>query len=156
MKIDRFDRQILHHLQERCDTPVANLAERIGLSTNACWRRIKRLEESGIIRGRVALLDEALLGLKITVFVAIKTNEHNDEWLARFADGVNATPEVVEFYRMSGDTDYLLKIVVRDIDDYDRVYKKLINVAPLHDVSSSFAMERIKSSTSLPLDNLTT
>lgn len=153
-KFDRFDRQILHQLQVRCDLPVATLAERIGLSTNACWRRIKRLEDSGVIKARVALLDEAALGLKITVFVAVKTNEHNDAWLTRFAAGVNAIPEIVEFYRMSGETDYLLKIVVRDIEDYDRVYKKLIAVAPLHDVSSMFAMERIKVSTALPLEGV--
>ncbi len=154
MSLDRYDRQILHHLQVRCDSPVATIAEQIGLSTNACWRRIKRLEEAGIIKARVALLDESRLGLNITVFVAVKTNEHNDTWLKKFASGVNAIPEVVEFYRMSGETDYLLKIVVKDIADYDRVYKKLIAVAPLHDVSSSFAMERIKLSTALPLDGV--
>ena len=129
-------------------------AGNLGLSTNACWRRIKRLEESGVIRARVALLDERTLGLKLTVFVAVKTNEHNDAWLRKFARGIKELPEVVEFYRMSGDTDYLLKIVAQDIDDYDRVYKKLISVAPMHDVSSSFAMERIKSSTALPLEHL--
>jgi len=154
MKIDRFDHRILQQLQSNADIPISELAEQIGLSTNACWRRIKRLEESGVIRGRVALLDERALGLRLTVFVAIKTSEHNDSWLEKFSVGVKNMPEVVEFYRMSGDTDYLLKIVARDIDDYDRVYKKLISVAPLHDVSSSFAMERIKSSTALPLQHL--
>ncbi|XOV81883.1 MAG: Lrp/AsnC family transcriptional regulator [bacterium] len=154
MKIDRFDHRILQQLQTDTDIAIAELADQIGLSTNACWRRIKRLEESGIIRGRVALLDKRALGLKLTVFVAIKTSEHNDSWLEKFSEGVKNIPEVVEFYRMSGETDYLLKIVARDIDDYDRVYKKLISVAPLHDVSSSFAMERIKSSTALPLQHL--
>lgn len=149
--LDKFDRQILSALQSRSDTTAAQLAERIGLSTNACWRRIKKLEESGVIRRHVALLDEAKLGLNVTVFVAIKTNEHNDVWLEKFANGIKAISEVIEFYRMSGDTDYLLKIVAKDIDDYDRVYKKIIAVTPLHDVSSSFAMERIKSSTELPL-----
>ena len=133
---------------------MALLADQVGLSTNACWRRIKRLEEAGIIRARVALLDERSLGLKLTVFVSVKTAEHNDDWLQTFAEGISGIPEVVEFYRMSGDIDYLLKVVVQDIDDYDRVYKKLIAVAPLHDVSSSFAMERIKSSTAVPLDHL--
>ena len=132
----------------------AELADHVGLSANACWRRVKRLDELGVIRKRVALLHQDRLNLAVTVFVAIKTTEHNDAWLKRFAEGVRAIPEVVEFYRLSGDTDYLLKIVARDIEDYDRVYKKLIAVAPLHDVSSSFAMERIKSSTALPLDNL--
>ena len=149
--LDKFDRKILLALQNQGDIPAAQLAEQIGLSTNACWRRIKKLEEAKIIRKQVALLDEARLGLNVTVFVAIKTTEHNDVWLEKFAGGIKAIPEVVEFYRMSGDTDYLLKIIVRDIDDYDRVYKKIIAVAPLHDVSSSFAMERIKSSTELPL-----
>ena len=154
MELDKFDRQILNLMQADADVPVAQLAERIGLSTNACWRRIKKLEEAGVIRGKVALLDERRLGLDVTVFVAIKTNEHNDSWLEKFANGIKALPEVVEFYRMSGETDYLLKIVVKDIADYDRVYKKLIAVAPLHDVSSMFAMERIKSSTELPLSHL--
>ncbi len=154
MSLDRFDRRILQQLQDDADIAVAPLAEQIGLSTNACWRRIKRLEEAGYIRRRVALLNERSLDLNLTVFVSVKTNEHNDRWLKQFAEGVKALPEVVEFYRMSGDTDYLLKIVARDIDDYDRVYKKLIAVAPMHDVSSSFAMERIKSSTALPLDHL--
>lgn len=154
MKIDRFDHRILQQLQVDTDIAIAELAEQIGLSTNACWRRIKRLEELGFIRGRVALLNERALGLRLTVFVSVKTSEHNERWLENFSDGVKDIPEVVEFYRMSGDTDYLLKIVAQDIDDYDRVYKKLISVAPLHDVSSSFAMERIKSSTALPLDHL--
>jgi len=154
MKIDRHDHRILQQLQQDSDIAIADLAEKIGLSTNACWRRIKRLEEENVIRRNVALLNERALGLKLTVFVAVKTNEHNEQWLRKFATGVAAIPEVIEFYRMSGDTDYLLKIVARDIDDYDRVYKKLISVAPMHDVSSSFAMERIKSSTALPLDHL--
>lgn len=154
MQIDRYDLRILRQLQVDTDLAVAQLAEQVGLSTNACWRRVKRLEEAGVIRARVALLDERALGLKLTVFVSVKTAEHNDAWLQRFAEGISGIPEVVEFYRMSGDIDYLLKVVVQDIDDYDRVYKKLIAVAPLHDVSSSFAMERIKSSTAVPLDHL--
>ena len=154
MQIDRYDLRILRQLQVDADLAVAQLADQVGLSTNACWRRIKRLEEAGIIRARVALLDERSLGLKLTVFVSVKTAEHKDDWLQRFAEGISGIPEVVEFYRMSGDIDYLLKVVVQDIDDYDRVYKKLIAVAPLHDVSSSFAMERIKSSTAVPLDHL--
>ena len=141
-------------LQANAARTNAELADHVGLSANACWRRVKRLEELGVIRKRVALLREDELNLNVTVFVAVKTTEHNDAWLERFAEGVRAIPEVVEFYRLSGDTDYLLKIVARDIEDYDRVYKKLIAVAPLHDVSSSFAMERIKSSTALPLDHL--
>ena len=150
-ELDRLDRRILDLLQEDAGQSNADLAERIGLSPNACWRRTRRLEERGIIRKRVALLSQEKLSLNVTVFVGIKTNEHNEQWLKKFSEGVKSIPEIVEFYRMSGDTDYMLKIVVKDIDDYDRVYKQLISVVPLHDVSSSFAMERIKSTTALPL-----
>lgn len=150
-ELDRLDRRILALLQEDASVSNAEISERIGLSPNACWRRTKRLEEQGVIRRRVALLNQEDLDLKVTVFVGIKTNQHNDQWLKKFAKGIAGIPEVVEFYRMSGDIDYMLKIVARDIGDYDRVYKKLIAVAPLHDVSSSFAMERIKSTTALPL-----
>lgn len=149
--LDRLDLRILDLLQEDAGLSNAEIAERVGLSANACWRRTRRLEERGVIRKRVALLSQEKLALNVTVFVGIKTNEHNDRWLKKFAEGVSAIPEVVEFYRMSGETDYMLKIVVRDIADYDRVYKRLIGVVPLHDVSSSFAMERIKSTTALPL-----
>ncbi len=152
--MDRADRALLALLQEDASLSNAELAERVNLSANACWRRIKRLEEEGFIRKRVALLSQEALELGLTVFVAVKTASHNDEWLRTFAEGVAKLPEVVEFYRLSGDTDYLLKVVVRDIHDYDRVYKQLISIAPLHDVSSSFAMERIKSSTALPLEHL--
>ncbi len=148
---DRLDLRILNELQHDASLSNAELAERIGLSANACWRRTKRLEDSHVIRKRVALLSQRRLNLDVTVFVGIKTNAHDEQWLTTFADGVKKIPEVVEFYRMSGETDYLLKIVAKDIEDYDRVYKKLIAVTPLYDVSSSFAMERIKSSTALPL-----
>lgn len=151
---DRADRLILETLQNDASLSNTELAERVGLSANACWRRTRRLEEQGVIRKQVALLSQEKLNLNVTVFVGIRTNEHNETWLKRFAEGVKAMPEVVEFYRMSGDTDYLLKIVAEDIADYDRVYKRLIAVANLHDVSSSFAMERIKSSTALPLTHL--
>lgn len=152
--MDRLDHRILAQLQVDCDIAISELAETIGLSTNACWRRIKRLQDDGLIRRRVALLDQQKLGLNVTVFVSIKTHEHNEDWLKKFARGVRAIPEVVEFYRMSGDVDYLLKVVVIDIKDYDRVYQQLISIAPMHDVSSSFAMERIKSSTELPLSQV--
>jgi Lrp/AsnC family transcriptional regulator len=152
-EFDRLDRRILALLQEDASLSNAEISDRIGLSPNACWRRTKRLEEQGVIRRRVALLNQEMLDLKVTVFVGIKTNQHNDQWLKKFANGIAEIPEVVEFYRMSGDIDYMLKIVARDIGDYDRVYKKLIAVAPLHDVSSSFAMERIKSTTALPLSS---
>ena len=151
---DRADRLTLETLQNDASLSNTELAERVGLSANACWRRTRRLEKQGVIRKQVALLSQEKLNLKVTVFVGVRTNEHNESWLEAFAQGVKAMPEVVEFYRMSGDTDYLLKIVAEDIADYDRVYKRLISVANLHDVSSSFAMERIKSSTALPLTHL--
>ncbi len=149
--MDRHDVRILHQLQQDAGLSNAELAEIVGLSANACWRRVKRLEEAGIIERRVALLNPDKLDLGVTVFVGIKTTEHNEQWLTKFSKGISALPEVIEFYRMSGDVDYMLKICVRDIADYDRVYKKIIQVAPLSDVSSSFAMERIKYATALPL-----
>ena len=153
VEIDRRDRQILDLMQKDVSLSVAELAERVGLSQNACWRRARRLQDDGVIRRRVALLDQDLLDLSVTVYVSVKTSEHNETWLKRFSKGVHEIPEVVEFYRMSGDTDYLLKIIVRDIAHYDRVYKQLVTIAPLYDVSSSFAMERIKYTTALPLSD---
>ncbi len=151
ISIDETDREILSCLQEDATKPVAEIAARVGLSTTPCWRRIQKLQESGVIRKRVALLDPEKLNLPVTGFVAIKTNQHNLEWLERFAKAVADIPEVVEFYRMSGDVDYLLRIVVPDIATYDEVYKRLISAVDLYDVSSSFAMERIKYTTTLPV-----
>ena len=148
---DRKDRAILRSLQRDASTSIAAVADEVGLSQNACWRRIKQLEDAGVITKRVALLDPVTLGVGVTVFVSVRTNEHNAEWLERFAAGIVDIPEVVEFYRMSGDVDYLLKLLVSDIADYDRVYKKIIAGTPLADVSSSFAMERIKYTTEVPL-----
>lgn len=150
--MDEIDRKILACLQTDCGLSVGDIAERVGLSSTPCWRRIRNLEESGVIRQRVALLDPEKLNLGVTVFVAVKTNEHSYDWLEKFARAVERIDEVVEFYRMSGDTDYLLRIVVPDIKGYDAVYKRLIQAADLSDVSSSFAMERIKFTTALPLD----
>lgn len=150
--LDAIDRRILAVLQEDATVAIADIGERAGVSQTACWKRIKRLERDGVIARRVAVLDRDKLGLGVTVIVAVRTAHHSDEWLQTFAEGVSRIPEVVEFYRMSGDIDYLLKIVARDIADYDRIYRKLTKVAPLHDVSSSFAMQEIKSTTALPLD----
>ncbi|WP_454720013.1 MULTISPECIES: Lrp/AsnC family transcriptional regulator [Cupriavidus] len=150
--MDRYDRQILAALQEDATVPVAELGERVGLTSTPCWRRVQKLEESGVIRKRVALLDPALLNVGVTVFVSVRTNQHSTRWLKTFHDLVASIPEVTEFYRMAGDTDYLLRVVVPDIAAYDRVYKKLIQGAELADVSSSFAMEQIKYTTALPLD----
>jgi Lrp/AsnC family transcriptional regulator len=150
-KIDDQDRKLLDSLQNDATISLEELAARTAMSTNTVWRRIKRLEEGGVISKRVALLCPEALGLGMTVFVAIKTADHSDEWLETFARTVALIPEVVEFYRMSGETDYLLKLLVESITDYDRVYKKLIRSAKLNDVSSSFAMETIKYTTAIPL-----
>ena len=149
--MDSFDRKILTCLQSDASLSVAEIAEHVGLSATPCWRRIRNLEKAGIIRSRVALLDRHKLGLGTTVFVAVRTSNHTEDWLDAFARAVNDFPEVVELHRMSGDVDYLLKVVVADITAYDDFYKRLIARVPLSDVSSSFAMEEIKSTTALPL-----
>ncbi|MBB6250588.1 Lrp/AsnC family transcriptional regulator [Nitrospirillum iridis] len=151
VQLDKIDIRLLQLLQDDASLSIAQLADSVALSANACWRRVKQLEEAGVIRRRVALLDAGLMGCGITVFVAIRTNQHNEDWLDTFARGVADIPEIVEFYRMSGDVDYLLKVLVADIPHYDRVYKQLIKVTQLTDVSSSFAMERIKYTTAIPL-----
>ncbi len=151
MDMDRIDRQILQVLQADATVSIQEVGDRVGLSHNACWRRIKRLEESGIIRKRVALVDPKRVGYGVTVFVTVRTSHHTEEWLERFARGVAALPEVMEFYRISGDVDYLLKVLVSDIAEYDRFYKKLIRIAPLYDVSSNFAMEQVKYTTEVPV-----
>ena len=149
--IDRIDARILTELQADASRPVSEIAVTVGLSTNPCWRRIKRLQDEGIIRQRVALVDPASIGLNIAVFVSIRTNQHNKEWFETFSAGVREMPEVVEFHRMSGEIDYLLKILVADLAEFDAVYKRLIEVAPLFDVSSSFSLEQIKYTTALPV-----
>lgn len=151
MVLDAIDRRILVILQRDATTPIAELAERVGLSQTPCWKRVKRLQESGVIRRKVALLDPEALDLCLTVFVSIRTSRHDKDWLETFAREARALPEVVEFYRMSGEIDYLLKVMVRDIRAYDAFYKRLIATAPLSDVSSSFAMEQIKFTTALPV-----
>ena len=149
---DAIDRRLLAILQRDATTPISELAERVGLSQTPCWKRLKRLQESGVISAKVALLERDLLGLSLTVFVAVRTNRHDQEWLEAFARGARALPEVMECYRMSGEVDYLLKVVVRDIAAYDQFYRRLIATSSLSDVSSSFAMEQIKFTTALPLD----
>src|SRR6185436_18674104 len=138
-------------LQENATIPVAEIGKKVGLSTTPCWRRIQKLEEDGVIQRRVAVLDPKKVNAKVTAFVAITTNKHNDEWLRRFAEVVEEFSEVVEFYRMAGQVDYLLRVVVPDIEAYDVFYKKLIAKIDISDVSTSFAMEQIKYTTALPL-----
>ena len=149
--MDRLDHKILDCLQSDAILSVAEIAERVGLSTTPCWRRIQNLEKSGVVRRRVAILDPEKLNVGVTVFVRLKTSRPDHEWLEGFADKVAQMDEVVEFYRMSGDIDYLLRIVVPDIASYDLVYKRLIKAAAFTDVSSSFALEEIKYTTALPL-----
>ena len=150
--LDRMDRKILDILQKDCTLPVAEIGKRVGLSTTPCWRRIQKLEELGVIQSRVALLDAKKVNVGVTVFVSITTSHHTEEWLERFHAALNDFPEVVEFYRMSGQVDYLLRVVVPNIERYDAFYKKLISKIELSDVSSAFAMEQIKFTTALPLD----
>jgi len=149
--MDRLDRMILTLLQEDATMPVAEIGRRVGLSTTPCWRRIQKMEEDGVIKARVAVLDPTKVNAKVTAFVFVTTNQHNEDWLTRFARIVADFPEVVEFYRMSGNVDYLLKVVVPDIAAYDAFYKKLVAKIDITDVSSAFAMERIKETTALPL-----
>lgn len=148
--MNEIDRKILSCLQRDATMPLERLAAEVGLSPSPCWRRIQKLEAAGVITGRVALLDPNQMNVGVTVFVAVRTNQHNAEWAERFCTAVRQIPEVVEFYRMSGTTDYLLRVVVPDIAAYDRVYQRLISVADLFDVSSNFAMECIKYTTALP------
>jgi Lrp/AsnC family transcriptional regulator len=150
--MDDIDLRILACLQKDATTAVSEVSRQVGLATTPCWNRIKKLEANGVIRSRVALLDAAKLNVGVTVFVAVRTNQHNSAWLEKFAEAVASFPEVVEFYRMSGDIDYLLRVVVPDIGAYDGFYKRLIDKIDLSDVSSSFAMEQIKYTTALPLE----
>jgi len=130
--------------------PLQDIAVRVGLSVNPCWRRIKRMESEGIIRARVAVLDPEKVGLNVTVFVRIKIREHTSEWVKRFAAAIRSIAEIAECHRMGGDVDYMLKVIVADIAGYDRVYKQLIAKVPgLGEVSALFSMERIKYTTKI-------
>jgi Lrp/AsnC family transcriptional regulator len=152
VQVDHIDRAILAALQEDSNLSVLQLADRVGLSQTPCWKRIQRLEKQGVIERRVALLNQDKLGLGLTVFVSIESSDHSEEWLKRFAGVVTAMPEVLELYRMAGDVDYMLRVVVPDMAAYDAFYKKLIAAVPLKNVSSRFAMERVKATTALPLE----
>ena len=149
--MDAIDRKILGVLQEDASLSVAEIGQRVGLSSTPCWKRIQRLEADGVILRRVALVDQDKIGVGITVFVSIETGDHSQEWLKRFAEVVGAIPEVMEFYRMAGDVDYMLRVVVPDMQGYDGFYKRLIAAVPLKNVTSRFAMEKIKSTTVLPI-----
>lgn len=149
--MDDLDRKILTELQRHADTPLDALGQKVGLSRNACWRRIKALEAAGVIRARVALLDAAQVGLPLTVLMQIRAAAHDGDWLERFARTTRAMPQIQGVYRMTGDLDYLICARVADMADYDRLYQTLIARVPMGDVSASFVMEEIKHSTELPL-----
>lgn len=150
-RLDAVDRKILAVVQDNASLSVAEIGERVGLSSTPCWKRIQRLESDGIILRRVALVDQNKIGLGITVFVSIESGDHSESWLKTFADAVSAMPEVMEFYRMAGDVDYMLRVVVADMQSYDVFYKKLISTVALKNVTSRFAMEKIKAITALPV-----
>ena len=150
--MDQTDLKILRILQEDASLPVAEVASRVNLSQTPCWRRIQRLEAAGIIQRRVALLDPNAVGLGLTVFVEIETGDHSPGWLEDFANAIASMPEVMEVYRMAGDVDYLLRIAIASMAEYDDIYRRLIAAVPLKNVTSRFAMERVKSTTAYPLD----
>src|SRR3981189_1772850 len=150
-RLDAIDRKILTVLQEDASLSVAEIGDRVGLSSTPCWKRIQRLEGGGVILGRVALGDPNKTGLGISVFVSVESSDHSEAWLRKFADAVSAMPEVMEFYRMAGDVDYMLRVGVADMRTHDVFYKKLIGAVPLKNVTSRFGMEKIKSVTALPV-----
>ncbi|WP_120501175.1 Lrp/AsnC family transcriptional regulator [Roseovarius sp. EL26] len=154
VNIDEIDQKILTELQRDTDLPVETIGERVGLSRNACWRRIKALQSTGVIRKRVALLDPDKIGLGLSVIMQIKAAHHNAAWLEKFARTTRALPEVQGVYRMTGDLDYLIRARVADMADYDRFYQTLIARVPMGDVSASFVMEEIKETTELPLNRI--
>ena len=149
--MDAIDRKILGVLQQDASLSVAEVGNRVGLSSTPCWKRIQKLEAEGVIQKRVAVVDPDKVGLGVSVFVAIETGDHSEEWLGKFAEAVRAMPEVLEFYRMAGDVDYMLRVAVASIQDYDAFYKKLIDTMPLKNVTSRFSMERVKSTTAYPI-----
>ena len=149
--IDAIDRKILKELQRDAALGLEALGDRVGLSRNACWRRIRALETAGIIRSRVALLDAEKLGLGLTVLIQIRTSHHDADWLSRFSRAVREMPEIQGAYRMTGDLDYLIRARVRDVAGYDALYQRLIAKVPLSDVSASFVMEELKETTEIPV-----
>ncbi len=149
-ELDALDHKILAALQRDAGQPIEALGQKIGLSRNACWRRIKLLEENGVIRGRVALCDPDALGLGLTVFIAVRTDQHDAKWLEAFSQAIQSIPEILGAYRTSGDTDYLLRARIADVRAYDRLYQRLIRRVSVKDLSASFVMEELKETTALP------
>jgi Lrp/AsnC family transcriptional regulator len=151
MEIDHIDRKILQKLQQDATLGLEDLGDAVGLSRNACWRRVKNLTDAKIIKSRVAILDAQKLNLGLTVFISVRTNQHDPDWLGKFATATRTMPEILAAYRMSGDLDYLIRAQVADMPAYDRFYQRLIKRIKLADVSASFVMEQIKETTALPL-----
>ena len=151
-ELDTLDRRILRELQRDASLGIEELGNRVGLSRNACWRRVRHLEDTGIIRARVALVDPDALSLGLTVFIAVRTDRHDPEWLESFTRAVAGLPEIQGVWRTSGDLDYLVKARVAGVRAYDRLYQRLIRKVALADISASFVMEEIKDTTELPVD----
>jgi Lrp/AsnC family transcriptional regulator len=151
--MDKKDKRILELIQDNALLTAAEIAEHVGLTTTPCWRRIQRLEAQGYIRRRVALLDRQKMNVGVSAFVAVRTNHHSKEWLDRFRQAISTVPEIVEAHRLSGEVDYLLRIVVPDIAGYDAVYKRLIQVVEFSDVAASFSMEELKFTTAIPVNH---
>ncbi len=149
--MDEIDRQLLELLQQDATLSIAQMAERVGLSATPCWKRIQKLEARGVITRRVAVVDPESVGVGLSVLVCVEAGGHTPEWLGRFSAGVAAMPEVMEVYRVAGDVDYMLRVAVADMAEYDAFYKRLIAIAPMKNVTSRFAMERIKHTTAYPL-----
>ena len=149
--IDSIDLKILRILQSDSSRSLESISNEVGVSLNTCWRRISRMEKKSIIEGRVALIDNEKVGLPLTVFVSISTDDHSQEWTKKLSNTVISIKEIVEFYRLAGETDYILKMMVKNVDHYDKVYKQLIKRVKINDVSASFAMEKIKFTTDLPI-----
>jgi Lrp/AsnC family transcriptional regulator len=151
-KLDKIDRQILTLMQADASLPIQQIADQVGLSVNPCWRRIRQMEQEGVIQARVALVNPEKVGLGLTVYVRVKTSQHSGTWAKKLNEVIAAMPEILECHRIGGDVDYLLKVVVVDMAGYDRTYKELIDRLPsLADVSALFSMERLKSVTGLPI-----
>ncbi len=149
--MDEIDLKILKLLQQDCNLPTSEIAEKVGLSTSPCWKRIAKLRETGIIKQQLSILDAAKLGFGLTAYVSIKTGEHSGTWLNEFSKTVTDMPEVMEFHRMAGDVDYMLKVIVADIESFDKFYKRLIGSSAINEVTSRFSMEKIKETRELPL-----
>ena len=149
--MDEIDRALLAILQQDATLSIAQMADRVGLSATPCWKRIQKLEAAGVITRRVAIVDPVRVGVGLSVLVSIEAGEHTPEWLQRFSTAIADMPEVMEVYRMAGDVDYMLRVAVADMAEYDRFYKRLIAVAPMKNVTSRFAMERLKHTTAYPL-----